>query len=79
MASLHTGPIVADNEIEHVRAELDQFNRIVGPEILKTLTGFIRSGKTATIRTQIFVIDGRIDKVQIQGDYTIALDERPRA
>jgi hypothetical protein len=74
MATLHAGTKLAESEIDLVRDELDRFNRLAGPHLLKQLTEFIRTGRTAVVRAQIFVADGRVTKVQIQPDYTITLD-----
>jgi hypothetical protein len=74
MVTLTAGRNIADSEKERVKAELDAFNTRVGPEVLKVLTKFILERKSFAVRVQIHGTDGRIEKVQIQPDFTIALD-----
>ena len=74
MLTLTAGRNDPDDDKSRVKAELDAFNTRVGPEVLKVLTKFILERKSFAVRVQIHGTDGRIDKVQIQPDFTIALD-----
>lgn len=74
MLTLSAGRQHIDTDQERVKAELDAFNTRVGPEVLKVLTKLILERKSFAVRVQIHGTDGRIEKVQIQPDFTIALD-----
>ena len=76
MIALTAGRNVAENDKERIAEEVDAFNRIAGPEILKLVGRLVQERKNATVQTQIMLVEGHIDKVKIHMDFTLSLDGR---
>ena len=76
MIALTAGRNVAENDKERIAEEVDAFNRMAGPEILKLIGRLVQERKKGTIQTQIMLVDGRIETVKVHMDFTLSLDGR---
>ncbi len=76
MIALTAGRNYAENDQERIKDEVDEFNRVAGPEILKLIGRLVQERKKGTIQTQIMLVDGRIEMVKVHMDFTLSLDGR---
>jgi hypothetical protein len=76
MIALTAGRNVPESDKERIADELDSFNKLAGPEILKLLGRLIQERKSGQVQTQIILNDGHIEKVKIHHDFTLSLDGR---
>lgn len=66
--------MIPDTDAERVSVELNQFNRRVGPEILRLLTDGVQRRKSGWLRMFVNLKDGQIVASNATTDFAIDLD-----